>query len=38
MIELLQQPNIVFKNDTYLPPRPFFASQTTFKEICGRGM
>ena len=38
MIELLQQPNIVFKNDTYLPPQSFFASQATFKEICCRGM
>ena len=38
MEELLQQPNIVFKNDTYSPPQTFLGSQMTFKDICGLGM
>ena len=38
MEELLQQLNIVFKNDTYSPPQTFLGSQMIFKDICGLGM
>ena len=38
MEEILQQQNIVFKNDTYSPPQNFLGSQMTFKEICGFGI
>ena len=35
IMELLQQPNIVFKNDAYAPPETFLGSQMEYKKING---
>ena len=38
IMELLQQPNIVFKNDAYAPPETFLGSQMEYKKINGLPM